>query len=181
MTAQQWGEPSLLLHQFYQSQLWLAPPQVYELGKLLTFSRQEEVERYSEGREEAGLTTWLPVRAECSDGVVSLLPGDVLYPAQPVYHNDTGRTDILVKYDGSLAASRGDGLQLNRLEFKKDFSDSQPVVSIALPNRMVSPLSFRQFQVRAQFKSHSEMQFLPCRTRSVEADGRISVVVNHRI
>ena len=149
VTALQWGEPALFLHQFYQSHLWLAPPQVYELGKLLTFPRQTSVGEYCQGREAAGLSTWLPVRAECSDGVVSLLPGDLLYPASPVYQTDSSRdTNIVMKLQGSLASSRGDGRQLNRLEFKKDFSDTQPVVSIKLPNKLVTPLTFKQFQVR---------------------------------
>ena len=148
VTALQWSEPALLLHQFYQSHLWLAPPQVYELGKLLAFPRQSSVLEYCEGRRGAGLSTWLPVRAECSDGVVSLLPGDLLYPAQPVYQTDSSQeTNINMKLEGSLASSRGDGSQLNRLEFRKDFSDSQPLVSIALPHRLATPLTFTQFQV----------------------------------
>ena len=150
MTALQWAEPALLLHQFYQSRLWLAPPQVYELGKLLAFPRQRQVETYSREREGAGLTTWLPVRVECTDGVLSLLPGDVLYPGQPVYQTDGPQTDIQLKHDGSLASSRGDGRQLNRLEFRKDFSDSQPVVTTELPNRLVTPLTLKQFQVRSE-------------------------------
>ena len=149
VTALQWGEPALFLHQFYQSHLWLAPPQVYELGKLLTFSRQTSVREYCQGREGAGLSTWLPVRAECSDGVVSLLPGDLLSPASPVYQTDSSQDrNIVMKLQGSLASSRGDGRQLNRLEFQKDFSDTQPVVSIELPNKLVTPLTFKEFQVR---------------------------------
>ena len=149
VTALQWSEPAIFLQQFYQSSLWLAPPQVYELGKLLNFPMQSSVMEHCEERQGAGLTTWLPVRAECSDGVVSLLPGDLLYPAQPVYQTDSSsRAEIQMKHQGSLASSRGDGRQLNRLEFQKDLSDSQPLVSIALPHRMVTPLTFTQFQVR---------------------------------
>ena len=143
------AEPALFLQQFYQHQLWLAPPQVYEQGKLLNFPRQSSVSEYCEKREGAGLSTWLPVRAECSDGVVSLLPGDLLYPAQPVYQTDSSsQTEIHMKHQGSLASSRGDGRQLNRLEFNKDFGDCQPLVSIELSNRLVSPLAFKHFQVR---------------------------------
>ena len=147
VTALQWSEPALFLQQFYHHHLWLAPPQVYELGKLLNFPRQSSVSEYCEKREGAGLSTWLPVRAECSDGVVSLLPGDILYPAHPVYKTDSQHTNFHMKHGGSLASSRGDGRQLNRLEFQKDFSDSQPMVSIALPNMLVTPLTFKQFQV----------------------------------
>ena len=147
VTALQWSEPALFLQQFYHHHLWLAPPQVYELGKLLNFPRQSSVSEYCEKREGAGLSTWLPVRAECSDGVVSLLPGDILYPAHPVYQTDSQHTNFHMKHGGSLASSRGDGRQLNRLEFQKDFSDSQPMVSIALPNMLVTPLTFKQFQV----------------------------------
>ena len=137
----------MFLQQYYQSHLWLAPPQVYELGKLLNFPLQSSVSEYSQERQGAGLSTWLPVRAECSDGVVSLLPGDILYPAQPVYQTDTSHSQIHLKLETSLASSRGDGRQLNRLEFKKDFSDSQPIVSTALPHRLLTPLTFKQFQV----------------------------------
>ena len=85
VTAVQWSDPASTLQQFYNRELWLAPPQVYELCKLLRFSDMSQLDQVSRDRQQYGLTTWLPVRMECHDGLLSLLPGDHMYPQHPDY------------------------------------------------------------------------------------------------
>ena len=88
VTASQWTDPASCLQQYYDRQLWLAPPQVYELSKMLHMTSADDLEAGARLRQGHGLQTWLPVRAECEDGLVSLLPGDHMYPDNPDYTGD---------------------------------------------------------------------------------------------
>ena len=155
ISAVQWTDPASILQQFYDRQIWLAPPQVYELSKLLNFTDLHQLDRVSEERHGHGLTTWLPVRMQCHDGLLSLLPGDHLYPDNPDY-TGPGRSDeddkspvkksIQINYDGSLEDSRGQDQALNRLEFR-DMYDCVPRVSYKSSHNFPVPLPFFQYQV----------------------------------
>ena len=92
VTASQWTDPASCLQQCTDRQLWLAPPQVYELSKLLNLSRLADLERSARLRQRHGLETWLPVRVECEDGLLSLLPGDHMYPDNPDYVGPSGES-----------------------------------------------------------------------------------------
>ena len=52
---------------------------------MLHTTSADDLERAARLRQGLGLSTWLPVRVECEDGLLSLLPGDHLYPAHPEY------------------------------------------------------------------------------------------------
>lgn len=52
---------------------------------MLHTTSADDLERGARLRQGLGLSTWLPVRVECEDGLLSLLPGDHLYPAHPEY------------------------------------------------------------------------------------------------
>ena len=92
VTASQWTDPASCLQQCTDRQLWLAPPQVYELSKLLNLTRLADLERSARLRQRHGLETWLPVRVECEDGLLSLLPGDHMYPDNPDYVGPSGES-----------------------------------------------------------------------------------------
>jgi nucleoside diphosphate-linked moiety X motif protein 19 len=119
VTAVQWTDPASLLHKFYEREFWLAPPQVYELSRLLNFRDQQDLAQFSAIRHQAGLTTWLPVRMECDDGMLSILPGDSLYPDSPDYAGTSGKKPG--PYQGTLDESRAACEQLNRLEFRDTY------------------------------------------------------------
>ena len=147
VTAVQWTDPASLLHQFYDRQLWLAPPQVYELSRLLHFRCQSDLAQFSAKREQAGLTTWLPVRMQCEDGMLSILPGDSLYPAWPDYVGTDGSKAGQQQGTITMAQSAGQGsTPLNRLEFR-DTYDCVTRVSGDSQHGHVQPLSYQQFQV----------------------------------
>ena len=55
---------------------------------MLTMTSADDLERSARLRQRHGLSTWLPVRMECEDGLLSLLPGDHMYPANPEYTGD---------------------------------------------------------------------------------------------
>jgi len=142
VTAVQWTDPASLLHQFYERELWLAPPQVYELSRLLNFSAQQDLAKFSQTRHKQGLSTWLPVRKECQDGMLSILPGDSMYPSNPDYIGTAGKKSEV--YPGSLSDSLAASEQLNRLEFRDNY-DCVPKVSCVSPYGHVHPVNYLEF------------------------------------
>ena len=119
VTAVQWTDPASLLQKFYEREFWLAPPQVYELSRLLNFRDQQDLAQFSAIRHQEGLTTWLPVRMECDDGMLSILPGDSLYPDSPDYAGTSAKKPG--PYPGTLDESRAASEQLHRLEFRDNY------------------------------------------------------------
>ena len=61
---------------------------------MLTMTSADDLERSARLRQRHGLCTWLPVRMECEDGLLSLLPGDHMYPANPEYTGPTGDRSV---------------------------------------------------------------------------------------
>ncbi|XP_071804199.1 acyl-coenzyme A diphosphatase NUDT19-like [Asterias amurensis] len=86
----QWLTPSQSLTQFVEEEYFLPPPQVYELQRLCRFQTLSELFSFSQQRALLGCLQYLPVRMNCNDGVVSLLPGDSMYPKKPVFETIQG-------------------------------------------------------------------------------------------
>ena len=53
----------------------LAPPQMYELTRLLRFENAQELINFADARQKHGVEFTFPVRIKCSDGIVSIFPG----------------------------------------------------------------------------------------------------------
>ena len=145
ITAVQWTDPASILQNFYERKFWLAPPHVYELSRLLNFRDQQDLAQFSANRHQAGLTTWLPVRMECADGMLSILPGDSLYPDSPDYVGTSAKNPG--PYRGTLNESRAASEQLNKLEFR-DTYDCVTRVKGDSRHGHVSPVSYQEFQVQ---------------------------------
>jgi len=127
VTAVEWEEPDAFLSLFSQKKLWLAPPQVYELSRMLHFQSQRELQEFAKKREKEGLETWLPIRVECSDGTLSLFPGDSMYPSSPDYVGD--KTEKIASYPGTMLECRQDSGLLHRLEFT-EFPRTLPSIHV---------------------------------------------------
>jgi len=134
-----WSDPATLLQQYHDRQFWLAPPQVYELSRLSNFKQQEDLVKFSHSRHSKGLITWLPVREKCSDGVVSLLPGDSRYPSNPDYVGDPDTKQVKREYTGTLQESSNNCDQHNRLEFPSS-STCRTLVTIIADHGHVNPV-----------------------------------------
>ncbi|XP_039183473.1 nucleoside diphosphate-linked moiety X motif 19 [Crotalus tigris] len=78
-----WSTPSEAVELFNSGDIWIAPPQLYELCRLCRFSSLHDLERFSSGRALEGCERWMPVQLMASDGRINLLPGDDLYPKDP--------------------------------------------------------------------------------------------------
>lgn len=79
-----WCNPPSILEEHRLESVFLAPPQVYELSRMLHFSSMDRFSRYLAARQVLGTERWLPVMLTYDDGAVSLLPGDQRYPPVPV-------------------------------------------------------------------------------------------------
>ncbi|NWX87517.1 NUD19 protein, partial [Nothoprocta ornata] len=88
----QWLSPPEAIERFKSQEIWLAPPQFYELCRLGNFSSLQELHKFSSERALEGCERWMPVILTASDGYVQLLPGDELYPEDP---DHTGEKKIM--------------------------------------------------------------------------------------
>ena len=115
MTAMRWIEPSAMLESHWAGEKVLAPPQVYELTRMRAAATMSELHNFSEKLKPMGVNTWLPVIYPCTDGFLSVLPGDELYPEEPDF---TGEMDLppppLLMEMTTKAACERYGARMNR-------------------------------------------------------------------
>lgn len=72
----QWSTPSEVLQGFQAQDLWIAPPQFYELSRMCRFPFLLDLHRFSSKRATEGCEHWLPVHSNDEHNrPVSLLPG----------------------------------------------------------------------------------------------------------
>ncbi|XP_061431962.1 acyl-coenzyme A diphosphatase NUDT19 [Lethenteron reissneri] len=82
----QWVRPPELLSQHEAGALWLAPPQQYEVARLCRVPALLTLADFARRRAALGMHRWMPVRVPDpagGGGLVGVLPGDELYPAEP--------------------------------------------------------------------------------------------------
>jgi len=71
----QWSSPPEAIERFKSQEIWLAPPQFYELCRLCNFSSLNDLHKFSSDRALEGCERWLPVTLTAADGFIQLLPG----------------------------------------------------------------------------------------------------------
>ncbi|XP_042344406.1 nucleoside diphosphate-linked moiety X motif 19 [Plectropomus leopardus] len=76
----QWSTPSEVLQSYQARELWIAPPQFYELSRLCRIPLLNDLHNFSSQRATEGCEQWLPVVSPKDDLYISLLPGDKHYP-----------------------------------------------------------------------------------------------------
>ncbi|KAE8297269.1 Nucleoside diphosphate-linked moiety X motif 19 [Larimichthys crocea] len=74
----QWSTPSEVLQSYQARELWIAPPQFYELSRMCRFPLLNDLHNFASRRATEGCEHWLPVLMK--ERFLSLLPGDKLYP-----------------------------------------------------------------------------------------------------
>lgn len=88
--------PKEALKSHLKGDIWLAPPQFYELSRLAAFSSFSKLKSFSKARAtNHGIHTWFPVVANCQNGTVALYPGDDAYPSNPDI-NGTGNQPKMI-------------------------------------------------------------------------------------
>ncbi|XP_026147446.1 acyl-coenzyme A diphosphatase NUDT19 [Mastacembelus armatus] len=93
----QWSTPSEILQSSQAQELWIAPPQFYELSRMCHFPLLNDLHSFARQRATEGCEQWLPVVLSKDEHIISLLPGDRLYPP-----NASGETDVDTSTDSQL-------------------------------------------------------------------------------
>lgn len=74
-----WSSPSEATESFLSKEIWLAPPQFYEIRRLENFASLSDLHKFCLEHALEGAERWLPIICVTADGIVSLYPGDELY------------------------------------------------------------------------------------------------------
>ncbi|XP_049575007.1 acyl-coenzyme A diphosphatase NUDT19 [Syngnathus scovelli] len=77
----QWSTPLEILRSFRARDLWIPPPQFYELSRMWRFPSLSNLNAFARRRGADGCERWLPVIFLQDDSYISVLPGDQLYPS----------------------------------------------------------------------------------------------------
>ncbi|XP_008287114.1 acyl-coenzyme A diphosphatase NUDT19 [Stegastes partitus] len=77
----QWSTPSEILQSFQARELWIPPPQFYELSRMCRFPLLNDLHGFARQRATEGCEQFLPVIVVTDEHSMSLLPGDKLYPS----------------------------------------------------------------------------------------------------
>ncbi|AWP01802.1 putative nucleoside diphosphate-linked moiety X motif 19 mitochondrial [Scophthalmus maximus] len=76
----QWSTPSEVLQSFQAQELFIPPPQFYELSRLCRFPSLNDLHNFASQRATKGCERWMPIFSIEDDQHISLIPGDKLYP-----------------------------------------------------------------------------------------------------
>uniref|UniRef100_A0A2M4BSA2 Putative nucleoside diphosphate-linked moiety x motif 19 n=2 Tax=Anopheles marajoara TaxID=58244 RepID=A0A2M4BSA2_9DIPT len=109
-----WETPATLLEAHRREELWLAPPQAYELTRLSYVRDIDRIARFAVGRNRLGSTLLCPVQYNAANGVLFVLPGDDLYPDS--YDGITEHADLNRYAEMSLEEVRKQAKRLHRTE-----------------------------------------------------------------
>ncbi|NXC45770.1 NUD19 protein, partial [Penelope pileata] len=132
----QWSSPPEAIELLESQEIWLAPPQFYELCRLCNFSSLRELHKFSSDRALEGCECWMPVILTASDGYIQLLPGDELYPEDPDY---TGEKKITMSTEKTVEDLMREGTIFHRI-VTKNINSLAVYVNIPATYKHVNPL-----------------------------------------
>lgn len=72
----EWFSPERLLRMSQQRMLWLPPPQVYEVRRIMQFCMLEDLAHFAADREHLGCALFGSFRLTTNEGMIFPLPGD---------------------------------------------------------------------------------------------------------
>ncbi|XP_013105027.2 acyl-coenzyme A diphosphatase NUDT19 isoform X1 [Stomoxys calcitrans] len=128
-----WKTPAEYLQQHFKKEIWLPPPQFYELSRLLNYSELEQFKKFAQKRSAEGLEAILPIERKCNDSRVNLLPGDDLYD------NPNSSTD-LVSTHKTAKEYRNGVKNVHRIEFY-DSNDMVVQLNFKPPHGHLTPIN----------------------------------------
>ncbi|KAH8377728.1 hypothetical protein KR093_006835 [Drosophila rubida] len=135
--AYDWHSPLDYLQSALKKEIWLPPPQVYELSRFLNFKSLEQLREFAQQRQVNGSVLIHPVMYKCTDGVVHLLPGDDMYPENPDATADKIDTGLSTEAFRALAKKN-----LHRTEHKNQH-ESQLLINFNPADGQVNPIDPR--------------------------------------
>ncbi|GIX91448.1 nucleoside diphosphate-linked moiety X motif 19 [Caerostris extrusa] len=114
VTIMRWCSPDEMMSEHFTNSIFLAPPQVYELSRLMLLQSYHELRNFAKKREPEGCERWMPIISTAIDGAVSYLPGDDLYPKEPDFEGIQKPIDFPYALDDLRAKSK----LLHRMEIR---------------------------------------------------------------
>ncbi|XP_017274170.1 nucleoside diphosphate-linked moiety X motif 19 [Kryptolebias marmoratus] len=133
----QWATPSEILQSYREQQLWIPPPQFYELSRLCRFPSLNDLHKFAYRRATEGCEQWMPVVVSEDDHYTSLMPGDKLYPL--------GSSGL------SQAEDRQDDSGFHRIVFSDPYT---PTLQISIKPKYNHLLPVVELAVSHTSKSH---------------------------
>ncbi|KAK1802042.1 hypothetical protein P4O66_004387 [Electrophorus voltai] len=146
-----WSTPSEILHGFQNREFWIAPPQFYDLGRMCHFHSLSDLHRFARQRAVEGCERWLPIILVATDCLISLLPGDSLYPENVDY---SGKTTSTMPTEKCLEELQKESCNLHRI-VKRDPYTVSVHINIMPKYKHVPPLI--SSATDCHLKSHSKL------------------------
>ncbi|XP_028665900.2 nucleoside diphosphate-linked moiety X motif 19 [Erpetoichthys calabaricus] len=112
-----WEDPMAILSSYKSKAVWIAPPQFYELSRLCNFLQLEDLHQFAVGRGLQGCERWMPLQLSLDNSLVSVLPGDAVYPENPDWTDNGVTFPFVEKSDLHEKVCA-----LHRLEFESLYS-----------------------------------------------------------
>ncbi|KAM8963108.1 acyl-coenzyme A diphosphatase NUDT19 [Lycaon pictus] len=81
----QWSSPSEATESFMKKEIWLVPPQFYEIRRLANFTSLADLHKFCLDGTSEGIEKWMPITFLTANAMVQLLPGDELYSEDSEY------------------------------------------------------------------------------------------------
>ncbi|XP_016404806.1 nucleoside diphosphate-linked moiety X motif 19-like [Sinocyclocheilus rhinocerous] len=115
----QWSSPSEVLHSYKSKEIWIAPPQFYELGRMCRCPALADLHRFAWQRSLEGCEQWLPIHLVAPDCFASILPGDALYPEKV---DRSVKSGGVMKTEKSIEELQQDSANLHRIVGQDPYS-----------------------------------------------------------
>ncbi|XP_066513964.1 acyl-coenzyme A diphosphatase NUDT19-like [Hoplias malabaricus] len=131
-----WSDPSEILSSYRDRDVWIAPPQFYDLGRMCNFLLLNDLHDFARWRSLEGCEQYLPVRLLATDCYISLLPGDSLYPENPDY---TGVIKSNVPAEKCLEDLQKESVNMHRI-VNHDYYTASVYMNITPKYKHVQPL-----------------------------------------
>ncbi|XP_035250778.1 nucleoside diphosphate-linked moiety X motif 19 [Anguilla anguilla] len=131
-----WSTPSEVMQSFQARQLFLALPQIYELGRMSRFPQLQDLHSFARMRAQEGCECFLAVRLDSSDSRVFLLPGDELYTENADFSGEKG---VILRTEKGFEQLQQESSALHRLVFF-DLYTVTVQVSITPKYKHLSPI-----------------------------------------
>ncbi|KAG9341994.1 hypothetical protein JZ751_018312 [Albula glossodonta] len=107
-----WSTPSEILQSYQARELWIAPPQFYDLRRMCHLLQLQDLHNFAKERALEGCEQWLPVRLVSTNCHISLLPGDDLYPENL---DRSGQSDVNLVTEKNLEQLQQESHTLHRI------------------------------------------------------------------
>ncbi|XP_054444950.1 acyl-coenzyme A diphosphatase NUDT19 [Pteronotus mesoamericanus] len=89
----EWLSPSEATRRFLSKEIFLAPPQFYEIRRFENFASLSDLHKFCLDHILEGVERWMPVNLLTADGRIILLPGDELYLEDSKFLEDNMSSD----------------------------------------------------------------------------------------